>query len=210
MKIEELFIDEQKDNSGVLAISLVEEPAIEEYMIFMNKNRMNVCLAQIDTEKKIIISPALIPNKMILRYNEENNEEFYIYFNKDTVRKCSQNYMMENFNRFTIDHNSEVNDVKLVESWIVDNPTNDKINHYGFNVNEGTWCVSLKIENEQLWESIKTGKRKGLSIEGYFTNTFQKYSKDKLSLETKIEILKSIYQSDISDDDKINKIKNIL
>ena len=205
MKIEELFIDEEQMKSGVLAISLVEEPAIEEYMVYMNQNRMNVCLAAVVEEKRMIISPALIPNKMIYRYNEQTNEEFYIYFNKNTVRRCMENYMTEHFNKFTIDHKSQTNDVKLMECWMVDNPKNDKINHYGFNVNEGTWCVSLKIENDQLWDSIKNKKRKGLSIEGYFTNKFQKYGKDD-----KIEQIKSIYFSDLSEDEKIKKIKNII
>ena len=31
----------------------------------------------------------------------------------------------------------------------------------------------MKINNEELWQKIKAGELKGLSIEGYFTDKFE-------------------------------------
>jgi len=36
---------------------------------------------------------------------------------------------------------------------------------------KGTWMVSVKVNNEEVWEEfVKTGRVKGFSIEGYFTD----------------------------------------
>ena len=64
-KIIELIIDEQSEISGIQAISIVENPAIEEDFIAL-KEHNEVRLAEVDAEKRILMGPALIPNKKIL------------------------------------------------------------------------------------------------------------------------------------------------
>ncbi len=39
--------------------------------------------------------------------------------------------------------------------------------------------VKMKIQNEMLWNKIKDGDIKGLSIEGYFTSKYQEMQKTK-------------------------------
>ena len=84
MRIVELIIDESDEQSGIEAVSLVETPAIEENFIALNKQQ--ILLKEVDKEKRILMGAALVPNKQIYRRNEKTNDEYYIYFSKDTVR----------------------------------------------------------------------------------------------------------------------------
>ena len=116
----------------------------------------------------------LIPNRPILRTNGE--EEYYIYFSKDTVQKASQLYLKNgNQNNSTLEHNHELSGLTLVESWIVEDEKYDKSRKYGLNVPVGTWMGTLKVNNDDVWNDyVKTGKVKGFSIEGYFADKMQK------------------------------------
>ena len=168
MKIVELILDEEQILSGVQAISIVEQPAIESDFIALSKEQ-EYKLAEVDGEKRILMGPALIPNKTIFRKNGE--EEYYIYFSKNTVRKVSEMFLAKgNQNKSTLEHNFDLEGLSVVESWIVEGEK-DKTREYGMNVPVGTWMVSMKVYNDQVWnEYVKTGKVKGFSIEGYFAD----------------------------------------
>ena len=65
----------------------------------------------------------------------------------------------------------------------------DKSKLYGYDLPNGTWFVKMKITNEDLWQKIKAGELKGLSIEGYFTDKMEKMSE---KAPTDEEILKAL------------------
>ena len=167
-KVYELFIEEDNEFSGVEAISIVEEPAIEEDFVALKAHKIE--MAEVDTDKRILMGPALIPDRKIYRRNDE--EEYYIFFSKDTVRKASELFLARgNQNNSTLEHQYDLNGLSVVESWIVDDPQKDKSALYNLNVPEGTWMVAVKVNNEEVWqEFVKTGKVKGFSIEGYFSD----------------------------------------
>ena len=171
MDIVELFIDEENEISGIDAISVVENPAIEEDFIALKNQEFK--LAEVDKEKRILMGPALIPNKPIFRKNDDN--EYYIYFSRNTVRKASQLFFIKgNQNRSTLEHEVPLNGLTVVESWIVEGEK-DKSRHYDLNVPIGTWMVSMKVDNDEIWENyVKTGKVKGFSIEAYFTDKLER------------------------------------
>ena len=179
MKIVELILDEEQEYSGIEAISIVEKPAIEEDFITLNAD-VEYKLAQVDDEKRILLGALLIPNKPILRVNEEG--EYYIYFSKDTVRKASELYLMEgNQNNATLEHQMQLKGLSLVESWIVEDQNKDKTAFYGLKYPVGTWVGSVKVNSDKVWqEFVKTGAVKGFSIEGYFQDK-STYRKDDLS-----------------------------
>ena len=64
MRTVELLIDEEQDDFGVEAISLVKFPAIEENFVYFNKDQ-KLTMAKVDEDQKLLIGPALIPEKMI-------------------------------------------------------------------------------------------------------------------------------------------------
>lgn len=172
MRIIELLIDEDALLSGIEAISIVDKPAIEENFIAL-KEQTKVNLTEVDKEKRILMGAALVPNKNI--YRTDGEDEYYIYFSDDTVRKASELFLMRgNQNKSTLEHEAELNGLTVVESWIVEDEVHDKSRKYGLDMPVGTWMVSMKVNNDEVWENyVKTGLVKGFSIEGYFTDKLE-------------------------------------
>lgn len=122
-----------------------------------------------DDEKRIVTGPVMIPNKMILRRDEEGNP-FYIYFTKDTIRKMSEKFFAKNkHNNTDINHDENITtENTLIESWISESIKHDKSYKYGFALPEGTWYVSYKINDDETWNLIKEGELRGFSLAGGF------------------------------------------
>ena len=163
-------IDESLDN-GVFAISLVEDPAIEELFVYMSKEHQMIKLAEVDKEKRILMGPVLIPNKEIPRHDDETGEEYSIVFTPAVVERAAQLFMQQQKNNnATIEHTEKsIPDVSVVESWIIADSQKDKSNVYGMSFPKGTWMAMMKINNEDVWQNyVKAGKVKGFSLEGLF------------------------------------------
>ena len=172
MDIIELFIDENDEVSGIEAVSIVENPAIEEDFVALKSQEFK--FAEVNKEKRILMGAALIPNKPIYRANEEN--EYYIYFSRDTVRKASELFFIKgNHNKSTLEHQMPLQGLVAVESWIVEDKEKDKSKIYGMDMPLGTWMLSMKVLNDDVWNNyVKTGKVKGFSIEGYFVDKVER------------------------------------
>jgi len=172
MKIIELILNEEDEKTGIDAISVVESPAIESDFIALNKHQIE--LKTIDDEKKILMGLALVPMKQIYRRNEKTNEEYYIYFSKETIRKASQLFLKNsNQNNATLEHQTKIDGMTIVESWIVEDAKKDKSALYNFNAPVGSWMVSMKVDNPEIWKKVKSGEVKGFSIEGYFAENIE-------------------------------------
>lgn len=191
MRIVELVIDEEALYSGIEAISIVDRPAIEENFIALSKEH-KIELAEVDKEKRILMGAALVPNKNIYRQNED--EEYYIYFSENTVRKASELFLMRgNQNKSTLEHEAELHGLSVVESWIIEDETHDKSRKYDMDLPIGTWMVSMKVNNDEVWNDyVKTGKVKGFSIEGYFTDKVA-MSSEFVTEEEATEMLEEIF-----------------
>ena len=198
MEIIELVIDEESEEfSGIEAISVVESPAIEEEFIAL-KNEDQVRLAEVSKEKRLLMGAALIPDKPIYRKSDDN--EFYIYFSKETVAKASQMFLQAgNQGQATMEHASKkLEGMTVVESWIVEDLVHDKSRKYGLDMPIGTWMVSMKVDNDEIWNNyVKKNKIKGFSIEGYFADKLSRpkdkindiYSEDDKLLKDIIDVL---------------------
>ena len=193
MEIIELILDEDQE-VGIEAISVVESPAIEEDFVALKNQEIK--LAEVDKEKRILMGAALIPNKPI--YRVHGDKEYYIYFSQNTVRKASELFFINgNQNNSTLEHQMPLTGLSVVESWIVESEK-DKSRHYDLNVPFGTWMVSMKVLNDDIWNNyVKTGKVKGFSIEGYFADKAErprdKTIKDDLEEEAK-ELVEELRQ----------------
>ncbi len=197
MRIVELILDEE--DIGVEAISVVENPAIEEDFIALKKQEYK--FAEQDKEKRLLVGAALVPNKPIFRKNKE--DEYYIFFSKETVRKASQMFFKKgNQSKATLEHNVELEGMTVVESWIVESEK-DKSRHYNLDVPVGTWMISMKVESDSLWqEYVKEGKVKGFSIEAYFSDKMARPKDKTIKDLSKIE--------DDEAEDLVSVIKSIL
>ena len=201
MKIVELILDEEQEEGGIEAISIVESPAIESDFVALRAEEVK--LAEVDKEKRILLGALLIPNKPIYRKGEEG--DYYIFFSKDTIVKASQMYLKNGYqNSTTLEHDQTLKGLTLVESWIVESETQDKSRKYGLDVPVGTWMGAVKVNNNEIWdEYVKTNKVKGFQIEGYFADKMERPKEkiqDNLSKEDKI--IKEIIEILTTDDAK--------
>jgi len=162
-KIVKCVIDES-GKLGVGAISLVEFPAIEENFIALN----SVKLASVNKERRMVYGPALIPNKYIMRIDKVTGDEYYIYFEPETVAKCAHLYLKKNLqHNTTIEHEFSVMGCPVVESWIIEGEK-DKAYHFGLSAPVGSWVVGINVTDDEIWSEVKDGLVKGFSIEGHF------------------------------------------
>jgi hypothetical protein len=130
-------------------------------------------------EQQIVIGPLMKPNMLIPRM-DEFGEKYYVYFTEETIKKIAYKLMKDKMiDRVNLEHNgADVVDAYLVESWIVNNPNQDKALSYGYTPKQGEWFGMYKIEDKKVWdEYVKTGKVKGFSVEGMFQNILDSYTK---------------------------------
>jgi len=195
LDIIELFIDDENELNGIEAISIVEHPAIEEnFYAFKEQGKLE--LAKVDDEKRILMGAALIPNKKI--YRKSQDQEYYIFFSENTVRKASELFLSKGKqNNSTLEHEVELQGMSVVESWIIEDDVKDKSRKYNLNMPIGTWMVSVKVNNDAIWEEfVKTKKVRGFSIEGFFS--------DKLDM--KADISEELTEQEV---EWLNKISEI-
>ena len=187
-----MLIDETQELFGVQAVSIVENPAIGSDFIALAENEQ-VMLAEVSKDKRVLMGACLIPDKPIFRKGEE--EDYYIYFSKETIAKTAEAFFRNsNQNNATLEHNETLEGMTIFESWIVEDPKFDKSAKYGLNVPEGTWVVSMKVDDDEVWNNyVKNDKVFGFSIEGTFANKLVK------------DVEMSSQEIELSEDDVLNE-----
>jgi hypothetical protein len=171
--------------SETYAISLVEEGAIESDFVRLAKEdeeKRQVFLES--NEKHLVVGAALIPDKDI--YRNDGEHEYYINFSKESIEKMSQEFMKEyRQHEIKTDHEDVANEVYVVESWIVADSYKDKSNALGITVPEGSWMVSMKVNNIDTWDRIKAGELKGFSVESVVSlEEFSKQNDNNMDIKT--------------------------
>lgn len=177
LPIFEIVIDED-DNQGIRMVSLVSEPAIEtKGMYFSNSIEKNFAFKSI-SEKQMVVGPAIIPNKKIIRKNDDGSL-YYVYFTTDTIKKMVDKFLKDNNNRrLNVEHTNERVDGFIQSNWIVEDPIYDKSKFYGFDLPKGSWFIEVKIEDTDFWENqIKKDGKYGFSIEGLMGQKLVELSK---------------------------------
>lgn len=185
-----------KKSKGVFAISLVHSPATEEHFIAMSKQDKLVTLAKVDEEKRILMGLVLQPEQLIYRV-DENGNEFEMFFSEQTIRDFSQNFFQSGFQlNSKLEHDTPIDGVTFTESWLVADPEKDKSAAYGLEYPVGSWLVSMKVDNDDIWDNyIKTGELRGFSIDGMVELEEVNYKTDiQMSKENKsiLALLKDI------------------
>lgn len=167
-------------DSETYAISMVDEPAIEQDFIALAKDKEEIKVALASEERHICYGPALIPNMDIYRNNGE--QEFYINFSEESIQKMSQDFMKDyRQHNVNLQHSEDTDEVYVVESWLVEDPYRDKSNALGFNVPKNTWMIGMKVNNIEVWDKIKSGELKGFSVESLIS--LEDFSKQESDME---------------------------
>lgn len=151
------------EEDGVNIISLVEFPAVERNFIQLSKE----VKLSLNEEKKELLGVALIPDMPIYRRDEQG--EYYIVFSAESIRKIAIDFYKKlNVNMADVEHSHDMeNGVTYFQSLIIDKgqgicPTAFK------DLPDGTWIVGCKVDNDEVWNAVKSGEVKGFSIDGYF------------------------------------------
>lgn len=183
----ELYIKDEKED-GVFAISLVGSPAIEENFVVLSKHEKQIEFKAIDDERKILVGFALVPDKEIYRKQKVNGveREFNVTMSAQTVAKASELYMKNlNNNNTTTEHAKPIQGATVIESWIVEDPKNDKSNLYNLNAKGGEWVIMMKMYNNEEYQKAKNGEYNGFSIEAMFQG-FEQLNSKELTIEEQI------------------------
>lgn len=180
MKIIELKLDKEKSGEGITAISLVKNPAIEHNWVAFSEgeSKFNPAYAfkTVDEDKRVLAGPAMIPDKLIYRV-DPSGEEYFVFFTEDTIRELSEHFLFSGKQgSLTLEHEATLNGISVVESWIVEDPERDKSASYGFSLPKGTWFVTAKVLNDEVWNFVKEKNVAGFSVEGAFTHEIIKQS----------------------------------
>lgn len=173
------IVCDDTERTGIRLLSIVDEPAIEMMGVAFNKDGATKDYQfKAQEDKQIIIGPGMIPNKKILR-KDENGDYYYNIFKPDTIVKLVQKFNSQGTNRkINVDHSNKMVDAYIMENWIIEDTYYDKSRMYGFNCPVGTWMVSIKVEDKEFWKKeVKELGKFGFSIEGVMGERPLEYSK---------------------------------
>jgi hypothetical protein len=192
LKEVELIIGDELED-GITAMGFVKYAAIEENLVYFGDEKMNYTFGVEDEEQGIIVSPALIADKRIFRFNPITNEEYNVYFSAETIGQLSQKFFTSNNHKNTTEqHETPVNDIDLIYSWIVQNEHDQIMTKYGFkDITVGSWVVAYKINNEDIKAKIKSGEIRGISIEAFLSENYDKDFLSDMNIVNEIKALLS-------------------
>jgi hypothetical protein len=158
---------------GVQAISLVDAPAIMENFVALSKGN-KIKLAEVDTERRMVFGPVLIPDLHILRIDEQG-EEYYMTFPKETIIKTAQHFMKtQRQSSVTVDHALAVQGCTVTEIWLKESDI-DKSVHLGFKLPDWTLFVGMHVENDTVWSGVKQKTINGFSVEAFYNMMSQQF-----------------------------------
>jgi hypothetical protein len=194
--------------SDVYAISIVDQPAIESNFIALAKQEKPMKFKIQSEEKRMLYGSALRADFPIYRCYDYGNDldEFYVEFSADAIRrlmvKFMKNYSQKNW---TKDHMDFAEGLTVVESWIVEDPERDKANVLGLtDFGKGDWMIGVKVDDDELWHSIKEGRWHGFSVEAFVdlkeqikeikNNSDIKMSKSKINMDELLDSIKGIIE----------------
>lgn len=181
----ELTIDSDvNDLSGLSIVSIVADPAIQQkFQTFAVAEKV---ATTVDTERMLVMGPALVPNTPIYRHDATG--EYYVTFTPQAIETMVHKYHANHrSNNSSFEHDGTLlNGITMVENFIVDRSRGQQPNSNYPNLSDGTWFVTFKIDNPEIWAAIKSGQFTGFSVEGLFNHiatTTKLHNRMKLSAE---------------------------
>ena len=177
----ELLISEDENNPlEVSYVALVDKPAIERnFLAFADQKPMSFA---VDEDRRIISGPAMLADMPIFRLADGDIPDHLVVFKAQTIFDIVQKFFAKGFNQnFNLMHDPalKTEGVSVFESFIVDSSRGIKPMAGFEDAKDGSWFISAKVTNDEVWQFIKSGKVKGFSVEGMF-----KYKRDSTDEQT--------------------------
>lgn len=168
LPIYEMKINPSEDSDiEVMAVALVDKPAIERNFMMFKSQLLNFA---INNDKRIISGPAMVADVPI--YRKDEGGEFNVYFSAATIKEIALKFAKKgyakNLNLFH-DPTMPADGVTIMYSFVSDKSMGI-LPMAGFeDLPDGSWFISAKVENEEIWKRIKAGEVRGFSVEGNFS-----------------------------------------
>lgn len=196
-KIKKYYVN--PEDSAVLAMSVVDEPAVESDFVYLSKQKIEKFIGLETNEKHMIYGCALRPDFPI--YRRDENEEYYLEFSKEAVEKLARNFMVNGLQQnFTEAHKSEVEGITITESWIKADMEKDKSVAIGLDKDLplGTWFIGAYCNNAEVWDNVKSGTYNGFSVEAIVNVDELKFESQEPSVEDNIKELEAELEEQIA------------
>lgn len=205
----DVVIDATKEDAGMGKISFVHSPANKRPTLkFSAQEDKDIKLA-FSAERRLVTAVVMQPDFPMFR--EVNGEKFYVQFPAETIEFMRDLYMKElKLHEVNVEHKLDVDDVFMVESWIVDSSRGIKAPD-GLESNDGTWVATFRVENDKVWSAVNDGTFNGISLEGVFDlyETFSAQTEESLPDVAISPLLLSILQPQASLQGRMNAINNL-
>jgi hypothetical protein len=148
--------------------------------------------AVINEEERIVVGPAMIPDKRIFR-RDEDGTEYEVFFTKNTIRIIAEKFFKKGFqnNGNEMHDSSKPVDMVFFQSWIADESKGIPKMKQFEDLPDGTWFLGAKVNSDDAWAKVKDGTFKGFSVEGMFDMLPVKMS-DQVAAKDIIDKLKEL------------------
>lgn len=160
------------DTDGVQIMSIVNNPAIQIGFLKFNNDVIKQKFSY-DEDKRIITGAAMVPELPI--YRVVDGFECYVKFSADTIKQLAEKFMLEGRTlSVNIEHCLPTNACVITETYFINHERNIVPEEFK-DLPDGTWMISMKVNDDAIWDAIKTNGLNGFSIEGIFqldTNNF--------------------------------------
>lgn len=158
-------IDMSDSGDGISVMSIVDLPASEKNFIRMSKEAVKLSF---NDEKRIVTGVALRADYPIFRnkLNDQPCNPFYMQFTADQIAKAAQKFMKESRTASVNLNHADGNqsDIYLFESYLVSDILKPSQPEFA-DIENGSWMVSYKVDNDDVWNKIKEGWLNGFSPE---------------------------------------------
>lgn len=160
------YADINDEVAGVQIMSIVNRPAVETVFVRFAEEGTPAMFAAND-EKQVVSGVVLIPDFPIFRRDTARGE-YYVAFKADAIERIAQKFFTAegSTSAINLNHSDPASQCVIFESYLIDH-TRGIVPAEFADHPDGTWIISLKVNNPTLWADIKSGKYKGFSIEGF-------------------------------------------
>jgi len=201
IKVFELVID-LEDESGVSAIALVDQPATQRDFLKFSKQPKYKFKVH-DEEKRIVSGYFMVADLPILREDDEHGEH-YVVFRKETIEQIVDRFMRNGLNssvNLMHDPSKTVDATFLIESIIVDEARGTFAPESFEAAPDGSWWGSMRVLDEDVWQSVLDGTFRGFSIEGGFSKS-EPVLQDEEIIEETIKELEAEFRKNLTSQDE--------
>ena len=161
-----MVLNPDDEGLGLKLMSVVDNPAI--MVTWAKFNEQEIKLSIQNEDQRIVFGPALIPDLPIKR--SIMGETFFVSIDRENILQTAIKFQKDNLaNKIDENHSQQVlSGITIFETFVTDE--NRVTMAKGFeSLPMGTWFITAKVNNDDIWAKMKSGELNGFSIDGLFS-----------------------------------------